>query len=145
MAKDVNFFHAALRHYKDAELLLNDNRAANAGQLYGFASECGIKQLLVINGLPTDATTGDIERTNTTKPYRVHIDKLINSMPIFLSGRGAAKYTAMVPSIGCFSDWKVDHRYYTDSALPSSAPNWRKATVEVMRMLFQAKLDGVIT
>lgn len=144
MARQVNFFHAAKRHYNDAELLLNHKREANAGHLYGFASECGIKQLLVINGLPTDPATGDIERADITRQYRVHIDKLVNSMSVFLSGRGAARYTAMVPTIGCFSSWEVAHRYYTDSALPPSVSDWRKATEEVMRMLFQAELDGVM-
>lgn len=142
VAKPVNFFYAAKRHYNDAELLLNHKREANAGHLYGVASECGVKQLLVMHGLPTDPTTGEL--IDNTRQYRVHIDKLINSMNVFLSGRGAARYTAMVPSIGCFTNWKVDHRYYTDSAVPASIPDWRKAAEEVMRMLFQAELDGVM-
>lgn len=140
--KPVNFFCAAKRHYNDAELLLTNNREVNAGHLYGFASECGVKQLLVIHGLPTDPLSGEL--IDNTRQYRAHIDKLVNSMNVFLSGRGAARYTAMMPSIGAFANWKVDHRYYTDSALPASVPDWRKAAEEIMMMLFQAELDGVM-
>jgi len=143
VAKQVNFFHAAKRHYNDAELLLNHKREANAGHLYGFASECGIKQLLVVHGLPTNPITGDIIE-NRPYQYRVHLDRLINSMNIFLSGRDGAKYLAMIPSIGCYANWRVDHRYFVDSALPASVADWRKAAEEVIRMLFQAELDGVI-
>ena len=142
MANTVNFFEAAKRHYNDAELLLNNKRDANAGHLYGFASECGIKQLLVIHGLGVDPITGEIIESKAQ--YRVHIDKIINTMNVFLDGRSAAKYTVMVPSIGIFANWKVEHRYYIDSALPASVPDWREATVEVMKMLSQAELDGVM-
>jgi hypothetical protein len=142
VAKPVNYFDAAKRHYNDAELLLKNKREANAGHLYGFASECGVKQLLVMHGIRTDPATGDI--VENKQDYRVHIDKLVNTMHIFLSGRGADRYSAMVPNIGSFSTWKVAHRYYAESALPASVPDWQKAAVEVMRMLFQADLDGVM-
>lgn len=60
----------------------------------------------------------------------------------FFEGRGASKYLAMIPSIGNFSDWKTDHRYYVDSALPSSVTAWQKAAHEIMQMLNEALLDG---
>lgn len=56
----VHFRHAAIRHYNDGELLINNDRQANAGQLYGFAAECGIKWLLVWKGYPTDPISGEI-------------------------------------------------------------------------------------
>ena len=60
MTKMVDFSGAGRRHYKDAELLKSDNRIPNAGHLFGFAAECGIKALLVSHGLSTDPTTGDL-------------------------------------------------------------------------------------
>lgn len=141
-AKLVDFHQAARRHFKDAELLMNQTREANAGQLYGFAAECGVKALLVWKGYPSDPVSGEI--IEKRKKLRAHIHELtknINMVHTFLDGRGAAKYLAMIPSIGDFSDWKTDHRYYIESALPPSVSNWKNASREIMRMLDHAMLD----
>lgn len=141
--KPVNFRQAAGRHYNDAELLMANGRQANAGQLYGFAAECGIKFLLVWKGYPSDPITGDIQKKET---LRKHVNELVNNMHnqlrAVLDGRGGAKYLAMIPSIGHFSDWKIDHRYYTDSALPGSTTRWQVAAREIMQMLQQTTVDG---
>lgn len=142
-AKRVDFRQAAKRHFKDAELLMDQARQANAGHLYGFAAECGIKALLVWKGYPSDPVSGEIIEKKSKK-FRVHIHELtknINMVYTFLDGRGAARYLAMVPNIGDFSDWKTDHRYYIESALPPSVLNWRKVSREIMQMLDQAMLD----
>ncbi len=142
--KQVNFHQAGKRHFNDAELLHGHARNAAAGQLYGFAAECGIKSLLVWNGYPTDPTTGDIDEKKKPKKFKKHIHELvqnINMLHAELSGRGAAKYLAMIPSINDFSDWHTKHRYYIDSALPSSLIKWRNASREIMEMLEQAMLD----
>ena len=143
MTKAVDFRHAANRHYSDGDLLMANSRYANAGQLYGFTAECGIKWLLVWKGYPSDPVTGEI--VERKKKFRVHIHELIkniNMLSTYLEGRGASKYLAMIPSIRNFSDWKTDHRYYVDSALPSSLPDWQKAAREIMQMLNEAILDG---
>jgi hypothetical protein len=141
--KTVDFRHAACRHYNDGDLLMANGRHANAGQLYGFTAECGIKWLLVWKGYPSDPVSGEI--VERRKKFRAHIHELIkniNMLKTFLEGRGASKYLAMIPSIGSFSDWKTDHRYYVDAALPSSLANWQKAAREIMQMLNEALLDG---
>ena len=120
-----------------------NSRYANAGQLYGFTAECGIKWLLVWKGYPSDPVTGEI--VEKKKKFRAHIHELIKNIHMlstFLEGRGASKYLAMIPSIGNFSDWKTDHRYYVDSALPSSLTDWQTAAREIMQMLNEAILDG---
>ena len=142
-AKLVDFHQAARRHFNDAELLFNLTRRANAGHLYGFAAECGVKALLVWKGYPSDPVSGEIIEKRPNK-FRVHIHDLtknINMVYTFLDGRGAAKYLAMIPSIGDFSDWKTDHRYYIESELPPSVSSWRNASREIMHMLDQAMLD----
>lgn len=144
ITKAVDFRHAAGRHYSDGNLLWANNRHANAGQLYGFTAECGIKWLLAWNGYPSDPKTGDIEKEKKKK-FRAHIHELIKNIHMlntFLEGRGASKYLAMIPNIRKFSDWKTDHRYYVDSALPSSVADWKKAAHETMQMLNEALLDG---
>lgn len=139
----INFHSAARRHYDDAELLLENTREANAGHLYGFVAECGIKALLVASGLPSDPA-GDIPQNNQ---FRRHADQLandVNSIQLFVQNRSGAKYSAQVSQIVAFSDWSTNHRYYDDSALPSSTAKWRSAAHQVMMMLDQAKFDGVI-
>lgn len=143
----INFYQAAKRHFSDAELLMENKRHPNAGHLYGFAAECGIKSLLVWNGLPTDPKTGDIVGKQEKKKFRVHVHKLannINTLHAYLDGRGAAKYLVMISNIDKFLNWTEEHRYYIESALPQSFSDWRKAAQEVMYMLDQATLDGVI-
>lgn len=141
--KPVDFHQAAKRHFHDAEMLMGHSREATAGHLYGFTAECGIKSLLVWKGYPTDPVSGDI--VEKKKKFRAHIHELIkniNMLRAFLDGRGAARYLAMIPGIGNFSDWKTNHRYYIDSALPPSVSKWREASREVLRMLDEVTLDG---
>jgi len=143
MTKAVDFRHAAIRHFRDGELLITNGRNANAGQLYGFTAECGIKWLLIRNGYPSDPETGEL--VEKKKIFRSHIHELvqhINALNTFLEGRGATEYLAMIPNIGSFSDWKTDHRYYIDSALPTSMTNWRQAAHEIMQMIEESRLNG---
>src|SRR5690348_5450527 len=71
--KPVDFPGSARRHLKDAELLEAANRLANAGHLYGYVAECGLKALLTWHGHPTDAD-GSPRRNSG---FRVHVDDLV--------------------------------------------------------------------
>src|SRR6266850_29571 len=128
LAKQFDFKAAARRHHNDAELLTNEGRGANAGQLYGFATECGLKALMVAHGLPTEPN-GDIR----FRPYRTHVPALsqtVATITVFPDGRAATRYISMLPDLAYFDDWKVDHRYWMESAIPSaSLPNWRTAAL----------------
>jgi hypothetical protein len=142
MAKIVDFSGASRRHYRDAELLMDNSRVPNAGQLLGFAAECGIKALLIAHGLKTDSRTGDIEEKG---PYRTHINALINNAQTFRDSRRYSQYFGMLPNLRAFKDWDTKHRYWNKSSIPSSHTDWQKAAKEVMEMLDQAKLDRVIS
>jgi hypothetical protein len=147
MPRKVSYSSAAMRHYQDAEFLFDAGRIPNAGQLYGFIAECGIKSLLIWNGYDSDPTTGEITRQkNKNDNLRVHIHELvqrINTVKVFLNGRSGAKYLNMIPNIENFHDWDTNHRYYIDSEIPPSVPTWKMAAKEVIEMLEQAKLDGM--
>lgn len=67
----VDYVASARRHVKDAHILLHAGRKANAGQLFGFCVECGLKALLIHIGKPVD------NEGNIMKPYREHMNKLI--------------------------------------------------------------------
>ena len=144
MARKIDFRGSSRRHYSDAEFLLQDSRLPNAGHLFGFAAECGIKALLVAHGLRTDQATGDIEEQRPYKQYKTHVNVLINNMQTFPSSPNYSKYLGMMPNLQYFSDWDASHRYYDEAAIPSSHARWRQAALEIIRTLDQAKLDGVM-
>lgn len=143
MGTTVNFSGSSRRHYSDAKLLLANDRLPNAGHLFGFAAECGLKALLIAHGLKTNPATGDIVEAHPYK-YRTHISVLINSVQTFSSSRIYSKYLGMMPNLRLFSNWDTSHRYWDESSLPASHEDWNKAAEEVMRMLEQAILDGVV-
>lgn len=144
MTGNVDFQGASKRHYKDAELLITNKRIANAGHLFGFAAECGIKALLVAYGLETDPRTGDIKETARPSRYKTHVNTLINNVQTFAGSRQYSKYLGMMPNLKAFSNWDTGHRYWNEAAIPPSHSRWRDAAREVIQMLDQAKLDGVI-
>lgn len=144
---------AARRHMTDAESLFSTGRLANAGQLYGFVAECGLKALLLACGILPDADGGIPGRhpanPNKSHPLRQHMPSLTGRIAthgqLIPDGQQATKYMATMPNLGHFNDWSVDHRYWRDAALPlASVANWRSAAQEIAQMLDQAKQDGVL-
>lgn len=146
MVKQVDFKGAARRHWADAEFLDNAGREPNAGQLYGFMAECGLKALLVAHGLPT-FPNGDIQRKPNTG-YREHMPKLaqlVSTLSAFPDGRAATRYLSLLPGLTNFSDWSTDHRYWDATIVPTgSLSNWRAAAQQVGVMLDAATVDGVM-
>ncbi len=146
----VNFPLAAKRHWHDASSLEANSRRENAGQLYGFAAECGLKALLIALGYPCDSDGSPQKRKHLPSgvpEIRNHINKLVDvigDIQNFANGRRGAKYTALFPNITNFYDWSTDHRYWVEAAIPNSLPAWKAATKEVMEMLDAASLDGVL-
>lgn len=149
----TSYAEAARRHLVDAEALFAGSRQANAGQLYGFVAECGMKALLIACGVPTDADGGiaknDPRKPDKPHPLRAHVpvlmDRIVAHGALIPDGLLSTKYMAMIGSVARLNDWLVDHRYWRESALPlSSVAAWRKAAQDVGKMLDQAKEDGVL-
>lgn len=144
MTVTVDFFEASKRHHADATLLQKEGRDPNAGHLFGFSAECGIKALLVDSGYPTDSD-GDLKKpTAPTFNPRTHVDALTGLLPqivSYLSGRSGAKYLAHIPNVGDFADWRASHRYYAVSGIPSSLEKWQVAADEVQVMLQNLQSD----
>jgi hypothetical protein len=150
----VNYEQAARRHLADAETLFNHGRMPNAGQLYGFVAECGLKAMLLACGVARD-TDGGIPARHPTKPKDIHplrrhmpnlADRIASHGQLIPDGQQANMYMSSMPNLGLFSDWSVDHRYCSDAAAPVTAVlNWRHAAKEVSTMLDQAKQDGVLS
>lgn len=148
MTGSVDFFAASKRHHADATLLQKEGREPNAGHLFGFSAECGLKALLVNSGYPTDPDGDLIKPSPSTFNPRTHIDALTGLLPqiiTYLSGRSGAKYLAHIPNVGDFADWKVSHRYYAASSIPSSVEKWGVAADEIQVMLQNLQSDkGVV-
>ena len=138
MTVTVDFFAASKRHHADAMLLQKEGREPNAGHLFGFSAECGIKALLVDSGYPTDPD-GDLKKPSQPTPdARKHVDELsglMHNIIASLSGRSGAQFLAQIPNVGNFADWKVSHRYYAASSIPPSLEKWQVAADEVQGML----------
>lgn len=134
----VDYVASARRHVKDAHILLHAGRKANAGQLFGFCVECGLKALLIHIGKPVD------NDGNILKPYREHMNKLIPLITAMttLDGRVANALHSHLGHLGTLHDWHTDHRYWRSSAIPlaTSLDNWEMAAVEM-----DAFLDDVIS
>ncbi len=140
---NINFIKSAKRHYDDAKILLNANSVPNAGQLFGFCAECGLKALLIAYGLTTDPSTGDLNLSDSDKKkYLRHINVLCNNISIFTQDTTYASYLAIMPSIAFFLDWRTDHRYYDESAIPNNISKWENAATEVRRMVDKLIQDG---
>lgn len=141
----INYAEAARRHLRDAETLYTGGRPANAGQLFGFAAECGLKAMLIACKVSPEPN-GDLPRRHR---LRVHIPDLSDRITQFGSlipdTASATRYMASLPSLSQFDNWSIDHRYWQETALPlTSVPDWRAAAGEVAAMLDQIKEDGVL-
>lgn len=153
MSNEVNYVDAALRHLKDGRFLNEQGSRANAGQLFGFSVECGIKAVLIACGVAKGPDGGIAEKNplNQKKahPLRTHMPTLptrINTFGYLIpDGPKATGYFAMLAQPSDMDDWSVDHRYWSESSLPlASLPAWERLAVEANAMLDQAKLDGVL-
>ena len=144
----IDFSTSAKRHFQDAKFVEDNNLLANAGQLYGFCAECGIKALLIALGYPTDAEGSPINQALAGNlNIRKHINQLVAiriQIDSYASGRSGAKYLALIPNIDSFADWSVDHRYYDQHQIPPSITAWQQAATEMMRMMQEASSDGVL-
>lgn len=149
----VAYLDAAYRHMTDAEALYSSQRLANAGQLFGFVAECGLKALLMACGIQPGADGGIPSRLPLPEkkphPMRTHVPMLMTNITadfhLIPDGPQATKYLSFVPNRNNFNDWLIDHRYWREAALPfASVDQWRVAAREVTNMLDQAKQDGVL-
>lgn len=150
----VNYAEAARRHLHDGETLYGIGRHANAGQLFGFAAECGLKAMLIACKVPA-GSDGGLPESDPTKPQkkhplREHVPQLMNRIAqlrhLIPDGVSATRYLAVLPGLIHFTNWSIDHRYWRETALPlASVADWRVAAIEVGTMLDQAKQDGVLS
>lgn len=132
-----DFTSAAVRHFRDGDLLGEHDRLPNADQLYGFAAECGLKAALGTLASCTDQGT-------LAGRYREHVDRLwdlarLQSLQLRFPGLAAVLSGLQQP----FSDWSVAQRYGPDNEVTGDAVvRHRKAAA---RVLGSTGLSGALT
>ncbi len=137
----VDYLASARRHIKDAHVLLHAGRKANAGQLFGFCVECGLKALLVRAGATVDAD-GNLLKSTGLREHMPKLGQLITTMTTLPDGRSAGMLHSHLAHLGMLRDWHTDHRYWRSPAIPlaASLDNWEMAALEV-----DSFLDDVIS
>jgi hypothetical protein len=131
-----DFLDAHQRHFDDAELLFEDQRWPNADHLYGLASECGLKRLMVAFGMVISAQ-GD----PTKNEDRKHINELWLHYGSYQSGH--LGYT--LPHQNPFHNWHVAQRYAAKSQFDEQQVcSHRLGTRAVIELIHKARNDGLI-
>lgn len=135
----TDFLCAFSRHDTDANLLLQNNRWANADHHYGLAAECALKALLLQQGIPSN--NGDIDTDRQCRRYRKHINHLWNYYQSFMQTRNAYE----IPSQNPFQDWDISQRYAPENEITEDTTRAHgDAVCKLRQIIMRAKLDGVL-
>lgn len=129
-----NYTDAALRHWKDAKLLEEENCVENADHHYGFAAECAIKKVLAVH--PNFASQGTLDTT-----YKKHINVLWGKVCLHSIQKIAPSLPAVLRAINQFNDWNVDQRYAPNGTVSVAA--MQKHKLAAGRLLGAVGLTGV--
>ncbi|MEK7704493.1 MAG: hypothetical protein AAB426_05995 [Myxococcota bacterium] len=120
---------AAMRHYRDGELLRREDRVANADQLYGLAAECAIKSALV-------CLTGSASDGQLVTQYKEHIDRLWDIAPVQGLQKRYPRLAAVLKALRPFDDWSIRQRYEGDDAVgPDALEHHRRAASRILGSL----------
>ena len=136
----ADFLDAHQRHWDDAEHLLQAQRWANADHLYGFAAECGLKQLMQRFGMSVDETTGSpVDR----KDWR-HADTIWARFESYRSGH-AHGVGYVLPAGNLFGNWDVSDRYAHQSNFDEARAQGHQAGAQTIRNLIaKAQREGLL-
>lgn len=100
-----DFLDAHHRHWEDAERLFHASRWANADHLYGMATECGLKRLMIVFEMPVESEGGPTQQTD-----RVHVNTAWTRYETYRSGHQKGINYGL-PATNPFHDWHVSQRY----------------------------------
>jgi hypothetical protein len=136
----ADYLDAHERHWHDAELLMGQQRWANADHLYGMAAECGLKRLMLAFGMPYDEAKNRPQK----REDREHADGIWARYESYRCGhhRGAGYG---LPSPNPFDNWKVAQRYAHQSHFTQALVHpHQTAAAQVRQLIKRAKREGLI-
>ena len=136
-----DFVDAAERHWEDSELLLAQQRLANADHLLGLSAECALKAVMLGLGM-TLKPSGLPEQ----RRHQVHINKLWDEFQTFAESRGGAHYAAILSHVSApFDGWDISGRYASRADIgPATVSHHRQGARQARACLQTAMLDGVL-
>ena len=135
----TDFRDASERHFGDGELLLAEERLANADHLFGMSAECSIKAIMEALGMKTSSAGAPRDIG-----HRVHMPELWAAFQSFASGRLASRYVEPLDKQNPFVDWKVDQRYWKQSSIGrGTVQNHSTAARQCRFSLGNLVLDGL--
>ena len=134
MAHSADFANAHDRHWRDAKLLFQAGRWANADQLYGLSAECGLKAVMVADGLPVGADG------SPGKEYRKHVDTLWGIFRAFVQGRQTGQLLHHLPQCNPFASWSIRNRYANGVHFNEQSVAPHQAGAEGVRNLYNMRL-----
>lgn len=113
---------AAVRHWKDADVLEASGRLDNSDHLLGLSAECAIKSALKARGKPFVDEDGDL-----LGRYWHHIDLLWDRVHLQSLQRSHPGLVALLQSENAYDDWSIEHRYGRTGAVSAEAHARHKA------------------
>lgn len=136
----ADFLDAHGRHWNDAEKLFMAQRWANADHLYGIAAECGLKCLMLVFGMPYDATTDK----PSLQADRKHANDIWDRYDSYRSGHHQGAGYALKSS-NPFSNWHVAQRYAHQNQFSQAISAVHQAgALEVHQLVKKAEIEGFI-
>ncbi len=136
----TDFLDAHNRHWDDAELLLAQKRLANADHLYGLATECGLKRLMLAFGMSFDTAKDRPTKGVDCK----HADGIWGRFESYRCGhhRGAAY---VLPNTNPFIDWGINQRYANQNRFDDARVSQHKSGADTVRELVKkAQREGLL-
>ena len=131
MAHPADFANAHVRHWRDAEYLFDAGRWGNADQLYGLSAECGLKAVMVADGLPVDAAG------SPRRGYKEHVDTLWGIFHTFAQGRRTGHLLHHLrQQSNPFASWSVHNRYANDVRFNQTAVAPHRTAARKVRIFY---------
>src|SRR5260370_26638742 len=125
MAYAKNMRAATGRHYRDAELLFENDKFDNAGYHYGFSAECALKGAMERVGISIDSVEVD-----GRDAYYLHFPEL-KRLPAIHAGRLSQKIATILMKAQFLQDWHIGMRYAQNGSVSKArCETWREQVSE---------------
>jgi hypothetical protein len=136
----ADFLDAHDRHWGDAERLFAAGRFANADHLYGMATECGLKRLMMRFGMQVDPMTGGPADRQDWK----HVNNIWARFESYRSGK-VESVAYGLPMPNPFANWDVSDRYAHQSNFDLARVEGHQASAQTVRNLIaRAQREGLL-
>ncbi|MYI73897.1 MAG: hypothetical protein F4057_00715 [Acidobacteria bacterium] len=119
-------------------MLFENQRWANADQMYGFSAECGLKAIMQGLGMQVD----EIGKP-TEKEHQQHVQDLWPVFRTFVAGQSGRRYLRLFPADDPFADWSHHDRYaHRDGFSEDAVDAHRSAAEKIRDMVDSSEQDG---